>query len=97
MTTDLSGFGQWVDSVLGHEGQLEDGVRVIHRDDSNYFEVCTQMAQTITSLLAMPAKNRTGVRRRAASLADQAQWKHFIKYYYDAYEFAFKRVEMGEE
>lgn len=45
----------------------------------------------------MPAKNRTGVRRRAASLADQAQWKHFIKYYYDAYEFAFKRVEMGEE
>lgn len=97
VTTDLSGFGQWVDSVLGHEGQLEDGVRVIHRDDSNYFEVCTQMAQTITSLLAMPAKNRTGVRRRAASLADQAQWKHFIKYYYDAYEFAFKRVEMGEE
>ena len=90
VTTDLSGFGQWVNEVLAHEGQLNDGVRVIHRDDSNYFEVANDICNTVKALLNAPSKERTACRNRAAALADKAQWKHFITYYYEAYDFALR-------
>lgn len=92
VTTDLSGFGQWVDGVLGHEGTLEDGVRVIHRDDSNYMQVAQEMCQTVKDLLNAPSKQRTAIRNHAVSIANKAQWKHFIKYYFEAYNFALSRV-----
>ena len=31
ITTDLAGFGLWANSVFGHYGEIEDGVKVIHR------------------------------------------------------------------
>lgn len=92
VTTDLSGFGQWVDGVLGYEGTLEDGVRVIHRDDSNYMQVAQEMCQTVKDLLNAPSKQRTAIRNHAVSIANKAQWKHFIKYYFEAYNFALSRV-----
>lgn len=95
VTTDLSGFGQWVDEVLDHEGTLNDGVHVIHRDDSNYFEVAHQMCETVKQLLGTPVRKRTATRNKAAALADKAQWKHFVKYYYEAYHFALSRVELS--
>lgn len=93
VTTDLSGFGQWVDEEVGHEGQLNDGVRVIHRDDNNYFEVADIICQTIKDILALNARQRTAYRKKAKNLADKAEWKNFIKYYYEAYDFALKRTK----
>lgn len=93
VTTDLSGFGQWVNDVLGHEGRIEDGVRVIPRTDRNYYEAAREMCLTVEKVLAMPAKERDGIRRAAAKLADKAEWKHFIKHYYEAYDFALRKVE----
>lgn len=93
VTTDLSGFGQWVNGEIGHEGSLKDGVRVIHRTDANYFEVAANMRETIEEMLNAPAKTRTAMRNTATKLADKAQWKHFIKFYFEAYSFALKRVE----
>ena len=91
VTTDLSGFGQWVNEVLGREGELADGVKVIHRTDGNFFEVSAEMCATIRTMLDMTAKERTAARNNAARLADKAQWKNFIKYYYEAYDFALGR------
>lgn len=93
ITTDLSGFGQWVNEVLGHEGTLKDGVRVIHRSDENFFEVAASICDTIKGILNMNDKERTSVRNNAKKLADKAQWKHFIKYYYQAYDFALKAAK----
>ena len=38
ITTDLAGFGLWANTVFGHDGKIEDGVKVIHRTDYNYSE-----------------------------------------------------------
>ncbi len=44
ITTDLSGFGQWV----SHNPQdVENGVGVIHRSDYNSYIVSTQLAEMI--------------------------------------------------
>ena len=90
ITTDLSGFGQWVNEVLKHEGKLEDGVKVIHRTDKNYYESAQEICNAVETMLATPAKERDNWRKKAAKLADKALWKHFIKYYFEAYDFALK-------
>ena len=93
ITTDLSGFGQWVNDILGHEGELKDGVQVIHRDDDNYYEVASTICGAIKAMTVMPKTERNNIRKKAAAIADKAQWKHFIKYYFEAYAFALKNVE----
>lgn len=92
VTTDLSGFGQWVDNVLGHSGELKDGVCVIHRTDGNFYEVAQKMCAVVHEMLLLTKKERTEVRNKAAKLANKAQWKHFIKFYYQAYDFALNAV-----
>lgn len=93
ITTDLSGFGQWVDNELGHQGTLEDGVSVLHRDDDNYFQTVDEICRGIQHILSVSPKERTAMRRAAAKMADKAQWKHFIKHYYTAYDFALRKTE----
>lgn len=92
VTTDLSGFGQWVDNVLGHSGELKDGVCVIHRTDGNFYEVAQKMCAVVHEMLLLTTKERTEVRNKVAKLANKAQWKHFIKFYYQAYDFALNAV-----
>ena len=82
ITTDLSGFGQWVNDVLGYQGELSDGVKVIHRDDDNYFDVSREMCEAIEAMMRMPLKDRATLCKKAAALADKAQWKNFIKHYF---------------
>lgn len=92
VTTDLSGFGQWVNHVLGRYGEVKDGVQVIHRDDANFFSVAADMCRTIREMLLMSATERNAARRGASRIADKALWEHFIHYYYKAYDFALRRT-----
>ena len=93
ITTDLSGFGQWVNDVLGYQGELSDGVKVIHRDDDNYFDVSREMCEAIEAMMRMPLKDRATLCKKAAALADKAQWKNFIKHYFEAYDFALRNAQ----
>ena len=49
ITTDLAGFGLWANSVFGHPGEIEDGVKVIHRTDYNYSEVADIIKDTVAA------------------------------------------------
>lgn len=91
ITTDLSGFGQWVNEVLGHDGTIEDGVEVLHRDDRNYFECANAICNTIEKYLKASHDEIDLMRRNASKFATKAQWKNFVKYYYDAYAFAMNK------
>ena len=90
ITTDLSGFGQWVNEVLKHDGTLKDGVCVLHRDDHNFYNVSENICNTIKELLSMSQAEREAIGKNATKLGNKAQWKHFISYYYEAYDFALK-------
>lgn len=48
ITTDLAGFGLWVNSVKGGYSDIEDGVKVVHRTDYNYSEVADAIKDTVT-------------------------------------------------
>ena len=88
ITTDLAGFGLWVNSVLGRDGKLADGVEVISRNDSNYFDAAEEITKTICIFAKISEKEAADYRKNAAKMAEKALWKHFIKNYLSAYDFA---------
>ena len=92
ITTDLTGFGLWVKSLRG-TGSLLDGVKVIHRSDYNYHEVADEIEDTIAAFSTFSKKQVAEIRRGAAKIAEQALWKHFIVYYYEAYDIAFRNAQ----
>ena len=48
ITTDLAGFGLWVNSLKNQHG-IDDGVEVLHRSDYNYSEVADGIKDTISA------------------------------------------------
>ena len=92
ITTDLAGFGLWVNSLEKHEGRLQGGVRVIHRTDYNYSEVADAIKDTVTEFSALSEKEISKIRENAAAIAEKALWKHFIQYYYEAYDVALRKA-----
>ncbi len=85
ITTDLSGFGQWV----SHSQQdVESGVGVIHRSDYNGYIVATQIAEMIGKFASLSEEQVRCIRGKASAIAEKALWKHFIQFYDDAYHIA---------
>ena len=93
ITTDLAGFGLWANSVFGKEGQIEDGVKVIHRTDYNYSEVADNIKDTVAKYSGMTQKQVDVCRKNAGDLSKKALWSEFIKYYYEAYDIALTKAE----
>ncbi len=91
ITTDLAGFGLWANSVFGHNGELEDGVKVIHRTDYNYSEVADVIKDTVAAFSAMTKKQVDNCRKHAGELSKKALWSEFIAYYYQAYDVALRK------
>ena len=93
ITTDLAGFGLWANSVFGHNGKLEDGVKVIHRTDYNYSEVADAIKDAVADFSNMSKKQIDDCRKHAEALSNKALWSEFIKYYDEAYNIALRRAE----
>ena len=94
ITTDLAGFGQWVNTEVGHYGELKDGVKVIHRTDYNYSEVADAIKDTVAEFSAMTKKQVADARSAADKLSKKALWSEFIKYYHQAYDLALSRASL---
>lgn len=84
ITTSLSGFGSWI--LESYPNNISDcGVKVIDRNDSNYWQVCGQMAETVNGLITATSDERNNAAKAAMFTADAALWPNFIKYHIDAY------------
>jgi glycosyltransferase involved in cell wall biosynthesis len=92
VTTDLAGFGLWANKEFGHYGEIEDGVKVIHRTDYNYSEVADMIKDTVAYYSGLSDKEIEKCRKNAGALSKKALWKEFIKYYYEAYDIALRKA-----
>ncbi len=92
VTTQLSGFGQW---VINHEvnSLKATGVQVLHRYDDNFINVSEQLADTLVAMSHMSAKEKAAIDKAATRLAAEAEWKNFIIYYQQAYDIAIQRMQ----
>ncbi len=94
ITTDLAGFGLWANSEKGGVSKITDGVEVIHRTDYNYSEVADNIKDVVTYFSGLSDVEVLGCRDNAERLSKKALWKHFIRYYLEAYQFALNKVEI---
>jgi glycosyltransferase involved in cell wall biosynthesis len=92
ITTDLSGFGQWVNKMKGAQSKIADGVEVLHRTDYNYSEVCDNIRDILSAYTFLEQNEVDHIREHAGEIAEKALWKHFITYYYKAYQIALQKV-----
>lgn len=92
VTTDLAGFGLWVNSLGKYHG-IEYGVEVIHRTDTNYYNVVEEIKEAVAIFSNMTKEEVGSACKSAVEIAEKALWKHFISYYYEAYDFALRRAE----
>ena len=96
ITTDLAGFGQWI--LRGFGNSVENcGVKVIHRNDSNYNNALAEMVDGITTALKMPVKELRHLGKVAQKVATDASWDNFINSYLDAYAQAQDRARSRAE
>ncbi|MBR1546834.1 MAG: glycogen/starch synthase [Prevotella sp.] len=93
ITTDLAGFGLWANKEFGRYGEIEDGVKVIHRTDYNYSEVADAIKDTVAKFSGMTKKQVDECRKHADDLSKKALWSEFVKYYYKAYDIALRKAE----
>lgn len=93
ITSDLAGFGLWANEEFGRYGEITDGVKVIHRTDYNYSEVADKIKDTVVEFSNMSDKEIEKARNNADALSKKALWSNFIKYYYQAYDFALRHAE----
>ena len=94
ITTDLAGFGLWANSEFGGRyGEIEDGVKVIHRTDYNYSEVADAIKDTVAKFSAMSQKEVDECRKAADKLSKKALWSEFIKFYHEAYDIALRKAQ----
>ena len=93
ITTDLAGFGLWANKEFGHAGEIQDGVKVIHRTDYNYSEVADSIKDTVAFYSCLTKKEIEECRKKADALSKKALWNEFIKYYLQAYDIALRNAE----
>jgi glycosyltransferase involved in cell wall biosynthesis len=84
ITTSLAGFGVWAQKQGDQKG-MDDGIEVIHRDDSNHAEVADEIALLVLDFSQKSEEQVKLLKERAAALSDKADWAHFVAHYQEAY------------
>lgn len=92
ITTSLSGFGKWCQSI-GKDEDIMDGVAVVPRGDSNYGELVGRIADLVARMNEIPQNEAKLARQEAKKIAARAEWKNFIKYYVQGFDQALRNAQ----
>lgn len=90
ITTDKSGFGQWVQDTFGND----HGVAVVHRSDYNYSQVADAIGSILFNFIHAEQSKIEKYRQEALNTSKKALWDEFIEYYYQAYSIAIKNKNL---
>ncbi len=95
VTTDKSGFGQWVESdVAGAkiespiDSLVKTGTVVAPRNDQSYWDTVKNISNTLESFSGADKKTVEAVSKAASATAALADWKLFIEKYDEAFKIA---------
>lgn len=89
ITSNLSGFGQWIIGNFGDDYR-KCGTMVIKRTDSNYGEATANVFEAIEQIYGSTPNARAKLSKASQATAKMATWDKFITYYETAYEQALK-------
>lgn len=93
ITTTLAGFGTWVNSQC-----IENkSVTVIPRNDTNDNEVISNIVTKIQEITHISPEEYVDIQENALSVAKNALWKNFIKYYFKTYQNTVQKIHKKME
>ncbi len=90
VTTQLAGFGQWMQR---HHSDEKNGIFVIERDENNDSETASKIAEVIAGYAAKNPDEILQSRNTAFELSQKVQWSNFISYYKKAFDIALHKSE----
>lgn len=87
LTTDTSGFGQFVRTLqeeIKEEKSMHPGIYVLRRKGRTDEEVISDLCELMFNFAQFSRQERVASKIRARHLAEQADWKHLVTYYLEA-------------
>ncbi len=94
VTTNLSGFGMWINTYFEKPG---DGCLVLNRTDDNESEVIKGMEKFIRRFLLLSPAETLAARDKAWEISRIANWNTLFRYYTDAYRMAMEESSERRE
>jgi glycogen(starch) synthase len=93
VTTDLSGFGAYVQrQIPDHE---EQGIYVLNRRTAGFDDAVNELVQRLLNFVRMNRRQRIELRNRVERLSEMFDWSVLIRHYNDAHDLALSRGAMG--
>lgn len=93
-TTNLAGFGKWVESHFDNPG---NGCLVLNRTDFNENEVIAGMEEFIRRFMVMTSEEAVAAREKAWEISRIANWNTLFSYYTEAYRLALDKSSERRE
>ncbi len=89
VTTNLAGFGLWVER---YSAGTHQGVTVVNRNDFNSPEVTAAIAATVTRYANMTPDQMQAEREAARQISTTALWSNLYDHYLDLYDHAIEQT-----
>ncbi len=91
VTSDLSGFGSYLNQVL--EDHEDKGLYVVNRRHHNWFEAAEQLTDFLFEFVGMNRRERVANRNRVEAFSPHFDWGNLGKHYQEAYAMALERID----
>ncbi len=96
VTTDLSGFGAYVQrhagQLLGGRRAEDQGILVLPRRYAGFDEAADRLADYLFHFATMNRRQRIELRNRVERIGEQFDWSVLVKHYHEAHNLALERV-----
>jgi len=90
VTTDLSGFGSYVQEHV--DRPHEHGITVVHRRNKSFDNAADELADFMMYFVSLSRRQRIELRNRTESFADQFDWEQLSRHYHLAHDLALHRT-----
>jgi glycogen(starch) synthase len=90
ITTDLSGFGAYVERHIPNAA--EQGVLVLNRRTQSFDRAADDMANYLFDFVRLNRRERIELRNKTERLGEQFDWSSLIRHYHNAHDMALERV-----
>jgi alpha-glucan phosphorylases len=88
LTTDLSGFAQFVEKFGNHD----EAVTIVHRQEGNSQEVVEKIVATMKSFSVKTPEQWNKISKMALEIASKLEWKDLIGFYQQAWDMALEKA-----
>ncbi len=90
ITTDLAGYGQWIQEKISKENP---GAAIVHRTDENREQSVTQIKDQLLYFLQQSQSQWEASSKDALKLAESTTWVEFAPIYRKAYKLALQQID----